>query len=251
MKRYGIKIFGIFLLLTLGLSPLLDSIRAQETAKAYLTLTASASSFNNYRRGNLDDWWAEKVGSGEQVDDGSPAFFALEAGMSLPLTSDAFRMGVTTGFIMPAEHSIWGSKVVYGYTLVLKPHIISIGLPLTFKLMDVDGLYARVNPALLLGWVTGYYWGPSHDYDFVLSPGIGFGLAGSVQYFFNDLVGVDLTFGLRKVKGGLSIDDPESSTGTSIFLLENGDEVHVDLSGCYLTIGVVGRLPVFKMQLPK
>jgi hypothetical protein len=224
----------------------------QKTAPAYLTVTGHATFRNAYKRGNLDDWWSQQLGmSGEAVDDGSPAFFAFEAGLSLPLTGDDFRMGATFGLIKPAEHAIWGSRQVYGYNLVLEPHIITIGMPIMFKLTDLEGLYARINPAILLGWVTGYYWSPYTELDFVMSPGIGFGLANSVQYFFTDMLGVDFTLGFRMgVKAGLSIDDPESPTGMSIMNLSNGDEVRVNLGGSYMVLGIVARLPIFKMQLP-
>ena len=242
------SIYVFILVPIIFVQPLLS----QKTAPAYLTVTGISTFSNTYKRVNLDDWWSVQLGmSGEAVDDGSPAFFAFEAGLSLPLTSDAFRMGATIGFIKPADHSIWGSRQVYGYNLVLKPHIISIGMPFMFQLADIEGLYAKVNPALLMGWVTGYYYSPYTDVDIVLSPGIGFGLAGSVEYFFTDMLGVDLTLGFRAVKGGLSIDDPESPTGVSIFNLSNGDEVHVNLGGMYMTFGVVARLPAFKMQLPQ
>jgi hypothetical protein len=242
------SVYVFILIPIIFIQPLLS----QKTAPGYLTVKASASYRNNYKRGNLDDWWSEQLGMpGEAVDDGSPAFFAIEGGISLPLTSDGLRMGAIMGFIKPADHSIWGSRQVYGYNLVLKPHILSIGMPFMFPLADIEGLYAQVNPALLMGWVTGYYWSPYDDYDIVLSPGIGFGLAGSVQYYFHEMLGVDFTLGFRMgVKGGLSIDDPESPTGVSIFNLDNGDEVRVNLGGMYMTFGIVARLPVFKMQLP-
>ncbi|MFH1005935.1 MAG: hypothetical protein V1800_00350 [Candidatus Latescibacterota bacterium] len=252
MKSSGAAFFGGFCLFlsVLAMFPP-DLARAQETARGTLTVSASASFRNTYARGNLDDWWAERLDMpGEQVDDGSAALFTFDAGISLPLTSDALRMGASFGFIKPADHAIWGSKLVNAGTLVLKPQIISIGMPFTFQVGETEGLYARFCPSLLLGWVTGTYWGSGYDFDFVASPGIGYGLAGGMQYFFTDMLGMDLTLGMRGVKGGLSIDDPDSPTGMSILNLSNGDEVHVDLGGFYLTVGIVARLPVFKMKLP-
>jgi hypothetical protein len=233
---------------------LLQPLLSQQTAHGYLTLTGSATFRNSYKRGNLDDWWAEQTTDpGRAVDQGSPAFFALEAGVSMPLTSDAVRMGATFGFILPASHALWGTSLFYGgrQELVLKPHIISIGMPFMFQLADIEGLYAKVHPALLMGWVTGSYSTPSYYVDIVMSPGIGFGLAGSVQYFFTDMIGVDFTLGFRAVKGGLTIKDSESPTGYSIYNLDNGDEVKVGLGGMYMTYGIVARLPAFKMQLPQ
>ena len=248
MKIFFSSFSRIFiLLLSILLQQLTNPVKAQETQKSYLTVSASASRINDYNRGNLDDWWSEQLDmQGEKVDDGSPAFFSFQAGIYQTITSDAFLMGATVGFIKPPDHSIWGSKQVYGYNLVLEPHILSISMPLMFRPIDVKGLYTVISPSLLLGWVTGYYWAPGYDVDIVISPGIGYGLSGSIQYYFTDMLGIDLTLGIRNVEGGLSINNPDSPTGMSIFNLDNGDEVHVDLGGTYMTFGIVGRLPVFQ-----
>ena len=66
---------------------LLQPLFPQKTAPAYLTVSGHATFRNAYQRGNLDDWWSQQLGMpGEAADDGSPAFFAFEAGLSLPLT---------------------------------------------------------------------------------------------------------------------------------------------------------------------
>lgn len=224
-----------------------QSVYAQETARTYIEGSLHMTFRNSYSRGNLDDWWAEKTGDpGRAVDQGSPAFFALEGRMMMPLVPGKLWMGTGIGFILPASHALWGSSLFYGgrQELVLKPQALSIRMPFRFRLEALEGLYAMISPAILVGWVTGTYSGPDNDYDFVLSPGIGFGLAAGAQFFFTESLGIDARAGLRLVKCHLSIKNPDSPTGYSKFLLSNGDDVLVNLGGLYLTIGVAFRMPI-------
>ena len=196
---------------------------------------------NSYNRGNLDTWFGELTGDpNEQVDQGSPAFFAFDAAMYMPVKGDAVLLGASAGVILPADHSLWGTELYFGgrQELVLDPMIFSVGMPIRFRLGGSGRFYGTVNPSMLMGWVTGTYTSSTTGLSFTASPGFGFGMSVEGEVMLSRLLGATCRFGIRALKTDLSFEDVTSSTGYSQPLLDNGEAVQADLGGSYMTIGV-------------
>lgn len=196
---------------------------------------------NSYNRGNLDDWFGELTGDPDrQVDQGSPAFWGLEATMFMPVRADAIMLGASLGFTIPASHSLWGTQLYFGgrQELVLNPMIFSFGLPLKFQLGSSQRFYASVKPAMLMGWVTGTYTSETTWIDFTPAPSFGFGVSGEWETMISRMFGFDATLGFRVLKADLAFENASSETGYSQPLLDNGEEVQADLGGMYMTLGL-------------
>ena len=237
------------MILSLAVSCLIPFVAEAQQApstdgKGYWEVTLSSTLLNSYSRGNLDDWWAEQTGDPDRkVDQGSPAFFALEGRQILPMPSGKSWLTMGGGIIFPADHALWGSSIFFGgfRRLVMQPTIISFNMTSVFNVESMDGLTAEFGGGMLIGWVTGEYVGTNFDYDVTLGPGLGFALTGGANYMINDQFGLSVKSGLRFLKTDLVIRDPDSPTGYSQFRLDNDDEVKPSLSGFYLTIGVTLR----------
>ena len=237
------------LIVSLVVSGLIPSVaEAQQSpatdGKGYLEVTLSSTLLNSYSRGNLDTWWAEQTGTpGRKVDQGSPAFFALEGRRFYPLTPGKSWLTLGAGIIFPADHALWGTSIFFGGSrqLVVQPSIISMNMTSVFTVEQMEGLTAEFGGGLLIGWVTGEYAGTDFDYDVTFGPGIGFALTGGANYMFSDKFGLSVKSGLRFLKTDLVIRNPDSPTGYFQIRLDNDDEVKPNLGGFYLTIGVTLR----------
>lgn len=197
--------------------------------------------FNAYNRGNLDTWFGEMTGDpGRQVDQGSPAYFNVDATMYFPLQQDVLMAGASMGFSVPPSHSLWGTYLFFGGRdeIELMPMVMSVGMPFRYQVGTTGKFYAIASPQLLMGWVTGTYTSSSFDLNFTPSPSMGFGMSVGGEAMFSDIFGVNFTMGYRALKVDLVYEDAGSSTGYSQPLLNNGEEVQVDLSGSFMTIGV-------------
>jgi hypothetical protein len=189
----------------------------------------------------LDTWFGERTGDpDQQVDQGSPAFWGLEAAMFFPINKDAILGGASMGFIIPASHSLWGTQLYFGgrQELVLNPTIVSVGMPIKFQLGNSQRFYGTIHPAMLMGWVTGTYTSTTTGLMFTASPSFGFGMSVEGEAMFSRLLGATFRFGFRSLKADLAFEDASSTTGYSQPLLNDGEEVQADLGGTYMTIGV-------------
>lgn len=208
-------------------------------------INLQATLMNGYSRGALDTWWQEMLDNPDKkVDAGSPAYFALEGRALMPIEGEEKYVTAFVSLIKPAPHALWGETIVYGgqQRIVLKPQIITLASTLQFKVTDLEGLYVDAGPALLIGWVSGYYYGHSLDteeidYDFARRPGFGIGVVASGRYVLNDMFVFSVNTGLRMLKTPLVIKGGEQVQ------LADGKKVKVGLGGFYLTYGVSFRLP--------
>jgi hypothetical protein len=198
---------------------------------------------NSYNRGKLDQWFAERTGiPNNAVDAGATTFF--KAGLELDFELDAgVEIGTGLDMIFPASHSLWGSYLFYGgrQEVVLDPQIISVNMPVRFSLGDETGLWLKLVPSMLMGWVSGYYTSPWYDLEFTPSPGFGFGIAGGLDLMFGENFGVNVDMGLRILEVDLAYVDENSATGFSQPLLSDGELVTVDLGGLYMVAGFMFR----------
>ncbi len=206
--------------------------------KPRIELTLAMSLFNSYARGSLDDWFYELTGT--KVDDGSPAFYSLRA--MLELDAGALKMAAGLGMVMAADHALWGSSLYYGGRdeIVLDPKIVEI--PLSLRLRQNAGMWLFVEPALLMGWVTGTLRGSSiAPVDFTMAPGFGGQAALGVGFDLGKHLGLSATLGVRFLQVPLVFLDDTSSTGYSQIVDSAGREVTVDLSGTYGTVNAYVR----------
>jgi len=218
--------------------------RSQIYSAGQVILEIHSSLVNSYARGNLDDWFAYLTDDpARQVDQGSPAYFVLRAGMLFPSNTSAFRMGMAVDFNIPARHSLWGTSLHYGgrQELILKPWIISFSVPLKLRLGRSEILYATLDPALVVGWVTGDYAGPYYDLTFFPAPTFGPGFSGGLEIYPARAIGVNVKVGFRSLVTNIGWEDESSDTGYTQPLV-NGEKVRPDLSGVYMTIGLILRL---------
>ena len=235
------------LIVSLVVSGLIPSVAeaqlpsSQAVAEGTLEVTLSSTLLNSYSRGNLDIWWAEQTGTpGRKVDQGSPAFFALEGRYIIALPDGKGWLAPGIGIIFPADHALWGTSIFFGGSrrLVMQPAIASFHASMIIPLEQLDGATAEFGGGLLIGWVSGEYLGNDSGGDFdnkiSRSPGLGFALTGGANYMINDMFGLSVKSGLRFLKAGMS------TAGTDYFL-DNGDKVKASLSGFYLTIGITLR----------
>jgi hypothetical protein len=200
---------------------------------------------NSYNRGTLDTWFGEITGDPDrEVDQGSPAFFALEAAMLFPVKKEAIAGGISMSVAIPASHALWGTQLYYGgrQELVLDPMIFSVGMPIRFQLGSSQRFFATVTPAMLMGWVTGTYTSSTTGLTFTASPSFGFGMSAEGEVMFSRLFGATCRFGFRRLKADLAFEDDSSSTGYSTPLLSTGEEVQADLGGTYFTMGIALHL---------
>ena len=220
------------------------NLHARAGSELNFDIGVHASMMNSYTRGTLDDWFAAQTGDPtDQVDAGSPSFFMVEADWLFP--SDAsFTMGMGLSAIIPPSHSLWGTNLYYSsrQELALSPQIISFSLPCKILLAPDMGMYLKIRPALLMGWDSGTYSSSTSYLEFVPAPGFGFGLSGGMDIFFAETIGLNFTLGTRFVQTALCFKNPASETGFSQPLLSNGEKVFVDLSGTYITFGLLFHL---------
>jgi|GEM_PF-4941364 len=205
---------------------------------------AAGTLMNTYHRGSLDKWFAERTGdASNKVDAGSPAFWQLGGAGYLVLGNPSYLLGIGVDLIIPPSHSLWGSDLDGGrQELVLDPQIVSFSMPFKMEVAENSGIYLRIAPALLMGWVTGKYTSPAQSLDFVMAPGVGFGLAGGLDMLFAEFFGLTATAGFRVLQADLVYRDSGSSTGYSQPVLQNGNSVTVDMGGPYLTVGLLLHL---------
>ena len=211
-----------------------------DKTKVSFSLAFNASLINTYTRGNLDTWFGEQTNDHTRlVDQGSPAFFLLEAELMWSKSKDPLSYGIGMGFLIPPSHSLWGTEVVFGggHELVLNPFIISFYMPIKYALGDSKDLFLTLDPALLMGWVTGTYNGYT-TMNFSPSPGFGFGAAAGLQYFLSSSIEISLKGGFRLLKTNLAYASSSSSTGFKQPDTESGDPVKADLSGVYIIYGI-------------
>lgn len=192
---------------------------------------------NSYNLGLADTWFYQR--SGAHIDDGSPVYYGLD--LRLLFGIENFSIGFTFGFIIPISHSIWGTQIIYGgkYEIVLDPHIMTLGLPIKYRISDSVNVVAE--PAMLIGWVTGKYTdpNPANNKTFDAAPGVGFGIMMGIEYFLFENFGISLNAGARVLTTDLMYADTTSGTGYSQPVLNNGTPVTVDLGGFYIKIGVM------------
>lgn len=220
------------------------NLRARAGSELNFDIGVHASMMNSYARGTLDDWFAARTGDPtDQVNAGASSFFMIEADWLFPSTA-AFIMGMGLSAIIPPSHSLWGTNLYFGgrQELVLSPQIISFSMPFKISLAQDMGMYLKIRPALLMGWVAGTYSSSTSYLEFVPAPGFGFGLSGGMDVFFTETIGLNFTLGTRFVQTALCFKNPASETGFSQPILSNGEKVFVDLSGTYITFGLLLHL---------
>ncbi len=213
---------------------------AEDETKVSFSLAFNASLTNTYTRGNLDTWFGEQTNDHTRlVDQGSPAFFLLEAELMWSKSNEPLSYGVGMGYLIPPSHSLWGTEVVFGggHELVLNPSIISFYMPIKYALGESKDLFLTLDPALLMGWVTGTYTG-STTMNFSPSPGFGFGAAAGLQYFLSNSIELSLKGGFRLLKTNLAYASSASTTGYKQPDTDSGDPVKADLSGVYVIYGI-------------
>ncbi|UCE21958.1 MAG: GyrI-like domain-containing protein [Candidatus Aminicenantes bacterium] len=204
------------------------------------------SLMNSYKRGILDEWFAEVTGDPTRlVDQGSPAFFSLSGTMFFDISSN-FALGVGADVHISSPHALWGTQIFWGgrQEVVLKPFIIGVKMPLRIKIGTAGMMMSiTVSPALLTGWVTGTYDNSATltYWEFTPSSKMGFGLSGGLETFFGKSFGFGVTAGFRSLTVGLAFEDPSSSTGYSSPTMLSGELVTVDLGGTYMTTGLLIR----------
>jgi len=243
-------LFAVLVLVLSGMNSQARTNPAEDTAKPegsaerprpQLVFGLHGTLSNSYSRGNLDTWFGERTGDpSREVDQGSPAFWGLEAAVFLPVKEDAVLVGASMGFVIPASHSLWGTQLYFGgrQELVLNPAILSVALPIKLQLGNSGRLYGTLAPSMLMGWVTGSYTSVGTDLVFTASPSFGFGLTAEAETMFSRMLGLDLRLGFRVLKADLAFENASSTTGYSQPLLNNGEEVQADLGGTYMTVGV-------------
>jgi hypothetical protein len=211
-----------------------------DETKVSFSLAFNASLTNSYTRGNLDTWFGERTNDPTRlVDQGSPAFFLLEAELIWSNSNAILSYGAGLGFVIPPSHSLWGTEVIFGggHELVLNPVIISIYMPIKCSIGESKDLFLTFDPALLMGWVTGTYTG-STTMNFSPSPGFGFGAAVGLQYFLSSFIEFSLKGGFRLLKTNLAYASSLSTTGYKQPNTDSGDPVKADLSGVYVVYGI-------------
>ncbi len=219
---------------------------AQGVKKVSLEFGFYYSLMNTYKRGVLDEWFAEVTGDPTRlVDQGSPAFFSVSGTMFFDISSN-FALGVGADVHISSPHALWGTQIFWGgrQEVILKPFIIGVKMPLRIKIGTAGMMMSiTVSPALLTGWVTGTYDNSATltYWEFTPSSKMGFGLSGGLETFLGKSFGFGVTAGFRSLTVGLAFEDPSSSTGYSSPTMLSGELVTVDLGGTYMMTGLLIR----------
>jgi hypothetical protein len=191
---------------------------------------------NSYKRGSLDTYFQERTGNpSKRVDQGSPAFYKLEADLYFPIDSESFMLGMGLGCAMPPSHSLWGTDLYYGgrSELVMNPYIVNFSIPMKFRIIPDSGLFFTFSPDLLMGWVTGYLHTSNANINYQPYAKFGAGASVGMDYMFAKWIGLSMKAGVRSLK------TQPLYNGNSVPLLNNGSDVMVDLSGSYAMAGAV------------
>jgi hypothetical protein len=242
MRNAITGLVSVLLVICVGLNAQAQTTPEESTKKMkpHLLFGIYGTLYNTYNRGNLDTWFGEITGDpGRQVDQGSPAFFSVQGAVLFPFKKDELWGGASLEFAIPASHSLWGTQLYFGgrQELVLSPWLLSVGMPIRYRLGTGGRIYATATPALLMGWVSGTYTSSSTNLNFTRSPALGFGLSVDGEVMFSKHFAVNLRVGFRSLKTDLVFEDGSSSTGYSQPLLANGEEVQADLGGTFMSIG--------------
>ena len=94
-----------------------------------------------------------------------------------------------------------------------------------------------------MGWVTGKCTSFTPVLNFTWAPAPGAGISVGAEYFFSKSLATSFKFGYRYLKANPMYKDSSSSTGYSQITV-NGEDVKADLSGSYMIIGIILRLPL-------
>jgi|GEM_PF-2593233 hypothetical protein len=200
---------------------------------------------NSYNIGtSLQNWMQDDVQSG------SPAFANIGGTAFMGLDPDQqMYLGVGMSLNIPPSHSIWGSNLGFGNDseLVLNPYTISVNIPFRYVFKD-SGFSLTLNPALIITVLTGYYTCSGNTYVTLNgypsmqgtfdtnmgSLGMGFDLSLGAEYYFG-MFGIGAKAGFRIEQAALNFNSPYETWSPTL----NGQTVGIDLSGSYMTIGVM------------
>lgn len=214
--------------------------------KSYFEVFAYGSLSASFNIGTPLQQWM-----GSDVQEGSPAFANIGGIMFLGLDEESTMfLGVGMSLNIPPSHSIWGSNLVFGGRdeIVLNPYILSLDIPFRYAFKDT-GFSLTLEPSLLMAFMTGYYSIGSHTLTIngetfyppdtfaanLGSMGIGFGMSINAEYYFG-MFGIGAKYGFRILPAALNFD---SSAGTWSPTDSSGNVIGIDLSGSYMTIGVM------------
>lgn len=199
---------------------------------------------NSYNIGTPLQGWM-----GDDIQSGSPAFANFGGTVFMGLDPDQqMYLGVGMSLNVPPSHSIWGSSLGFGSDseLVLNPYTISVNMPFRYVFKD-SGFSITLDPALIITVMTGYYTASGGTYvtlngqnmqgtfDANLgSMGMGFDLGLGAEYYFG-MFGIGAKVGFRIEQAALNFDSPQGTWSPTV----NGQVIGIDLSGSYMTIGVM------------
>jgi hypothetical protein len=213
--------------------------------KGFFEIFAYGTLNNGYNIGTpLQNWMQDYVQSGSPAfaNIGGTAFMRLDPSIQMYL-------GVGMSLNIPPSHSIWGSNLGFATysALVLNSYTISVNMPFSYA-FDDSGFSLTLDPALIITVLTGYCTCSGGHYvtlsgeppmqgtfDANLgSLGIVFDLSLGAEYYFG-MFGVGAKAGFRIEQAALHFNSPYGTWSPTF----NGQTIGIDLSGSYMTIGVL------------
>ncbi|MCK5330950.1 MAG: hypothetical protein KAK01_06065 [Candidatus Marinimicrobia bacterium] len=224
------------------------TVSAQEdntARKARSSLTLRSSFINSFQRGNVDDFFHFiSQDPAREVDAGSSAYFDLSFAFPFPGESESKSMGIGIGVILFNNHALWGTKLGYGgrAELALQPFLMYTSVPMRFALGQVSGAYIGIDPAVLIGWVTGNLTTlDGTHYEITPAGAVGFQVPLGIDFYPSTHFGLELRAGYRFIQAGVGWSNPDSPTGYTAFTIDD-ELVMADLSGIFMTMGLLFRL---------
>ncbi len=157
------------------------------------------------------------------------------------IAGSATFLGSGVGYQRTIGHAVLDARTLSGSTdLLLVPTVVT--LPVALKLSMSSQVKAVLEPALSVGWVTGAVRRTSGaPVDFASSPGFGAQVAAGVDLHPAGRLGLMLRAGYRWLRPSLAIDAEVLASGGAE-RLSRPERLDADLSGLFLTGGVVVRL---------
>jgi hypothetical protein len=218
--------------------PVVEEVKeATGKPKGTLELGFFYSIMNSYKRGNLDTYFGNVVGdSSRAADQGSPTLMGIEYFFANRIPGSPIELAGGGSTVLGNSRGIWGTKIVFGGNAVikLKPFFMTAALSIRYYVSET--YFVGVEPALVMGWVSGTLTEGTNSTEFGPSPALGFQIAFPLEWCMNPTFSLTTKIGMRLFKAPLFISSSNAFTAHDPVV--NGEEVKADLSGSFGLMGV-------------
>ncbi|MFC2111211.1 hypothetical protein ACFLQ5_02030 [Bacteroidota bacterium] len=218
-----------------------DTIKNNYISKFYFG--GGYSLMNRYKIGNALEFWQRVNGDNSEVIDQASGFFILKLGYLDNIDKNKTHwLGMDGQIVITPSHALWGTTLGFGFRneIHFKAMFMNIALQYGYAMDKNKNALFIIEPGLDLGTMTGTISINNTYYEQSSAFGVGGHFAIGVDYFINKNFTANFRLGYRGVSINETHRDENSETGYSSFYVngKNGENVKVNWSGIYSTMGV-------------